>query len=70
MSTKVIVELRDDATLYDATGLTLVSPPPHTKYFEETTLPHNEINPDLVLSLIKQGVTVDEIIKLKNQDLI
>lgn len=67
---KVVFEL-DVATnsLYDAEG----------SYYGVITLTHKGIEPilyreapnrDIALQLIKAGVTVDEIIKLKNNELI
>ena len=62
MNRKVIVELRDDGNLYDASGLMMYLPAPNTIYFE------SEANK--TVELVKLGVSVDEIIKLKNLDLI
>ena len=65
MSKKVIVELRDDGQMYDADGIFLLSPISSTKYFDSV-----DSDSKTTLDLVKLGVTVDEIIKLKNMELI
>ena len=57
---KVTVELRD-GMLYDVNGIYLVTPVAGTVYYEAESV---------VLELIKQKVTVNEIIDLKNAGLI
>ena len=59
---KVILNYDENTgNLYDASGAQIVS---------WTGLKSFEPDNNLTLELIKQGVSVDEIIKLKNQDLI
>jgi len=66
MGKKVILQLRDDGNLYDANGMLVIGTlNMNYVYFE----PESNIN-DVTLQLIKQGVCAEEIIKLKNQDLI
>ncbi len=66
MSRKVVLELRDDNCLYDADNVLVISAlNMNYKYFEP-----EKSNAKSTLELVKLGVSVDEIIKLKNMDLI
>jgi len=63
---KVILELRDDNCLYDANGTLIVSAlSMNYKYFSA-----KEDQADKTIELVKLGLTVDDIIKLKNMELL
>ena len=60
---KVILELRDDNCLYDANGIMVLSTlSTNFKYFKAES--------DKTIELVKLGLTVDDIIKLKNMELL
>lgn len=68
MSKKVVLELKDDEWLYDANGKAIIfTQSLNYKYFEKAESTENTKS---TIELVKLGVSVDEIIKLKNMDLI
>jgi len=63
---KVILELRDDNCLYDANGTLIISVlSMNYEYFSA-----KEDQADKTIELVKLGLTVDDIIKLKNMELL
>jgi len=60
---KVILDLKDDNCLYDANGMMLISAlNMNYEYFKPVS--------DKTVELVKLGLTVDDIIKLKNMELL
>lgn len=65
MSKRIILEHRSDGQLYDADGLYLATYVGIPKSFE----PDRSVA-DVTISLVKQGLSAEDIVKLKNADLI
>lgn len=65
MSKNIILEIRDDGNVYDANSVMVWSNASSLAPVAEITS-----NSDKTVELVKLGVSVDEIIKLKNMDLI
>ena len=64
MMRKVILNLDNNNAVYDVEGMFIGTLTGTFTEYKETS------SADNTLQLVKQGVTVDEIIKLKNADLI
>lgn len=66
MRKKIILEVDESNNLWDADGAMIGSSYANNPEYEEGSSAAAEVT----MMLVKQGISVDEIIKLKNQELI
>ena len=65
MKTKVILYMDESKMIYDSTGTFIGTANAEPEFYEENRSSH-----EMVLMLVKQGVKPDELIKMRNADLI